>query len=529
MIRHIKKKYIIIVMSSVIAVLGLIIAAINIANFSSINSLLEEKVAMLVDNEGLMPEVPFGEKLDKEEPEEPENTEDGEENSADEDNSADTEDSGDGSEDSGDGAEDDNGTSQPDSGDGSENGQGSAEPDTGDGDSVQGDEDQGADTDQSDDDQTDMPSDTGEDTDSATGDGGEDVKEDEKEEEKKEDEPYQYMSPETPFELRYFSVKLNTDGGVLAVDTSKIAAVDAVKAEKYAKEIFTEGKEKGFIDSYKYMIGSTEDGNLIYVFLDADRELKSFRAFLISSLVITALGILTVMTLVILLSGVALKPIIESYEKQKRFITDAGHEMKTPLTVISANAEIIEMENGDSQWVTGIKNQVSKLADLTEKLVILSKMEEGARLEMNDFSLSEAFFDTCDQYKSIALSKGVRFDLAIAEDVRVVGNENEIRRCITLVLDNAFRYVDENGYVSVKIQSLTNGAELRFSNSTNGVQKGSLDNWFDRFYRTDVSRNSDTGGSGIGLSVVKAIVLAHGGTVKAHSHDGVTVEFTINI
>jgi signal transduction histidine kinase len=189
----------------------------------------------------------------------------------------------------------------------------------------------------------------------------------------------------------------------------------------------------------------------------------------------------------------------------------------------------IELENGESQWLSGIKNQVTKLASLTEKLVLLSKMEEGAKLEMVDFALSEAFFDTCEQYESIAVSKGVSFKMDIEEGVRIVGNEGEIRRCITLMLDNAFRYVNERGSVGVKVASVSGKAEIRCTNTTSGgIEKGSLDKWFDRFYRTDVSRNSDTGGSGIGLSVVKAIILAHGGVVRAHS-DGENVEFTITI
>lgn len=517
MIKRIKTKYTLIVMSSVILVLGLIITAINVANYTSINSLLDEKLDMLVDNEGLMPDLPFGEKPDEDKNGDSDGN-DGTSEGDDKDSSGGTDqgennDSSDGSGDSGEGQGEQNGTGVSDdltgTGDGTggqpseDNGNSSNDQTSGEGEGEPGEgEDQPTDPD--------SPSDG-------------------KEDEKEEDKFYQHMSPETPFELRYFSVKLNTDGGVIAVDTSKIAAVDTSKAEKYAKEIFDQDKEKGFIDSYKYMVGSTKDGNLIYVFLDADRELKSCRSFLISSLVITALGIFTVLALVILLSETALRPIIESYEKQKRFITDAGHEMKTPLTVISANAEIIELENGESQWTAGIKSQVSKLASLTEKLVILSKMEEGAKLEMNEFSLSEAFFDTCEQYRSIAMSKNVRFDLAISENVNIIGNENEIRRCITLLLDNAFRYTNEGGFVSVKVQSLLNGTEIKFTNSTNGVEKGSLDNWFGRFYRTDLSRNSDTGGSGIGLSVVKAIVLAHGGVVRAHSSDGINVEFTITI
>ena len=505
MIKRIKKKYTMIVMSSVILVLGLIITAINVANYSSINALLDDKLQMLVDNEGLMPDLPFGEKPDDiKDPNDTENAG----SAGDSDN----------------GEVDAEGDSDSDELTGEDNGSGDQSPSSGDG------SDDDLQSGEGSEDLT-IPGENGGEN-QPESEGSTSVDDDENKDGEKEDEDdkfYQYMSPETPFELRYFSVKLDTVGGVLAIDTSKIAAVDTLKAEKYAREIFEENKDKGFLDSYKYMVGTTEDGNLIYVFLDADRELKSYRSFLISSLVITVLGILAVFTLVVLLSETALRPIIESYEKQKRFITDAGHEMKTPLTVISANAEIIELENGESQWVTGIKSQVAKLASLTEKLVILSKMEEGAKLEMNEFSLSEAFFDTCEQYRSMAMSKNINFELSIAENVEMIGNENEIRRCITLLLDNAFRYTNEGGFIAVKVQSLLNGTEMKFTNSTNGVEKGSLDNWFDRFYRRDLSRNSDTGGSGIGLSVVKAIVLAHGGSVRAQSFDGVNVEFTINI
>lgn len=485
MIKRIKRKYALIVMSSVMVVIGLIITAINVTNYSSINSLLDEKLTMLVDNDGLIPEVSFGES-----PKPPENNtptdQGGDETPTDPDNTDDP------STDGGEDTPDDPDAVAGDTGDGT--GQdGASDPDAGE-------------------------------PDTGAGDGGE-------EESDKKGDIYLHMSPETPFELRYFSVKLDRGGAVLDVYTDKIAAVNDAKAAEYAQELFREGNEDttGYVDTYRYMIGATDDGNLIYVFLDANREIKSFNSFLVASITMTALGMLMVFLIVILLSNTALRPIIESYEKQKRFITDAGHEMKTPLTIISANTEIIEMETGESNWSVGIKNQVSKLTDLTEKLVVLSKMEEGIKLEMCEFSLSEAFFDTCSQYDSMAMSKGIRFETDIAENVKTVGNETEIRRCISLMLDNAFRYVNEGGFVSVRVQSVNNRAEIKFINSTGGVSKGSLDTWFDRFYRTDLSRNSATGGSGIGLSVVQAIIIAHGGTVKAYSSDGVNVEFTINI
>jgi signal transduction histidine kinase len=188
------------------------------------------------------------------------------------------------------------------------------------------------------------------------------------------------------------------------------------------------------------------------------------------------------------------------------------------------------MESGESRWTEGIKNQASRLAALTEKLVILSKMEEGdIRLTMGNFSLSEAFFEQCEQYKSQAVSKNVRFDVNVSENIMCHGNAGEIGRFISLMLDNAFRYCNADGYVRVEVQKLPAFIEIKFENSTDGVEKGNLDIWFERFYRRDKSRNSDTGGSGIGLSVAKAIVKAHGGHIHAFSDDGKRVVFIAKI
>ena len=473
MIKRLKRKYTFIVMLAVIAVLGVIITAINLVSYSSVNSQLDDKLMLIIDNEGKMPDFPPPEIPSVDDLLNPDGDGEDEESETDDSTEEGTEDSVD--------------------------------------------KDTGSDA-------TDTDSD-GSETDSEITEEEGNQPDDEEEE---EEDVLQSMSPETPFETRFFVVKFDTDGTVTSTDVSKVVSVDEALAQHYARVVLLGDDESGYLSTYRFMKSESDEG-AICVFIDAYRELESVRSFVVASILITIIGIIMVFVLVVLMSKVALKPIIESYEKQKRFITDAGHEMKTPLTVISANTEIIEMENGDSQWTEGIKNQVSKLAALTEKLVILSKMEEGAKLEMNEFSLSDAMFDTCDQYKSIAISAGVEFNVFIAESVTMVGNEGELRRCAALLLDNAFRYVNKGGRVDVRVQKLSRGVELKFSNTTESVEKGSLDRWFDRFYRTDLSRNSSTGGSGIGLSVVKAIVNAHGGNVKAFSQDGKTVEFTINI
>ena len=337
------------------------------------------------------------------------------------------------------------------------------------------------------------------------------------------------MSPEMPYEIRFFTVKFDTSGEVTLVNTAKIAAVSDYDAIGIASALNNEGRDDSYYGPYKYKRVANSDG-VMYIFLDCTRELRAFESFLLASVAFSVLGVISVFLIVAVASGLILKPIIESYEKQKRFITDAGHEMKTPLAIISANAEVIEMESGESQWTEGIKNQASRLATLTEKLVILSKMEEGdIKLTMGNFSLSEAFFEQCEQYKSQAVSKNVRFDVNVSENVTCHGNAGEIGRFISLMLDNAFRYCNVGGYVRVEVQKLPTFIEMRFENSTDGVEKGNLDIWFERFYRRDKSRNSGTGGSGIGLSVAKAIVKAHGGHIHAFSDDGERVVFVAKI
>lgn len=197
--------------------------------------------------------------------------------------------------------------------------------------------------------------------------------------------PRRDMSPEAPFDTRYFTVLLRQDHSVISVDTGRIAAVSTETATEYALELCEKGKTSGFLGNYKYLAVPKGEETL-YLFLDCSRELSTFYAFLWASLAVSTVGILLVFALVLFFSKLAVKPVAESYEKQKRFITDASHEIKTPLTIIGANTEVLEMEHGSDEWTASIKKQVARLTALTEKLVFLSRMdEEGAVLQMTDF------------------------------------------------------------------------------------------------------------------------------------------------
>lgn len=346
---------------------------------------------------------------------------------------------------------------------------------------------------------------------------------------KKDNVEHKMPSPETPFDTRYFVVFLDSENNITSVNLSKIASVSEDEAEKYAESIIKTGKTNGLKDNFNYKSVSADDYKMI-VFVDCSKELNTYYSFLISGFEISALGVILVFVLSVFLSKIAIKPIETGYEKQKQFITDASHELKTPLTVIDANTEIIEMENGESQWTKSIKSQTSRLAKLTEGLVTLAQMDEsGNKLQQDTFDLSELCNEICYSFEPLAKSGGKTFDFKIQNDVKYKGNEDSINRMFSVLLENAFKYSDDNGKISFIMSKSNKKIKIRVYNSVVHIEKGEHNEFFERFYRADGSRNSKTGGFGIGLSVVYETVNAHKGKIVCISNDENSVEFNITL
>lgn len=338
---------------------------------------------------------------------------------------------------------------------------------------------------------------------------------------------------ERPFNTRYFTVTMDAKGEVINTDVSKIAAISTSEAESYGKDLYEKGKEKGYVDDYKYSAKTLASGNTVYIFLDCTSSRSSFRHFLFISVLVSLLGLAAVLILVVLLSRRAVKPIAESYEKQKQFITDASHEIKTPLAIIRANTEVLEMTDCDNKWIKSTQHQIDRLTQLTEKLVFLSRMDEenNPMIHMAEFNLSEAVEDTLEGYASLCQSKGRVFRYEVDPDLQIYGDEAMIRQMVSLLMDNAVKYSNENGEIHCR---LTGKSHRFLFQETNTVKAGSIlpgphPEFFHRFYRADASRNSKAGSFGIGLSVVEAIVKAHKGHVFATSSDGNSVTFQVEL
>ena len=337
------------------------------------------------------------------------------------------------------------------------------------------------------------------------------------------------FSEETRFESRYFSVTADSVGNIVSVSTANIAAVSSSEAREYAQEVLAGNKTRGFLEDYRYLLKSTDDGKIV-VFLDCARSLGNAQSFLLTSLAVSAAAFALVAALIIFASGKILQPVAESYQKQKGFITDAGHELKTPVAVIEADAAVLEMEIGENEWVDDIKKQTKRLAQLTGELTYLSRMDEGRTDTVRiSFPVSDVVEETASSFQSRALVAGKTFRTKIEPMLEYTGDEAQIRKLTSILLDNAVKYSSENGDISLDLRKKNKGIVLTVTNTAENVDAEMCSHMFDRFYRGDRSRSTENGGFGIGLSIAKSIAEAHHGKISASPKGDGEIEITVQL
>lgn len=330
------------------------------------------------------------------------------------------------------------------------------------------------------------------------------------------------FSPETPYETRYFSVGINNETQEAdMVDTSRIVAVNEQKAEQMAREALEDGGDSGYVGKYRFYVARARLHTYV-VFVDCGRALEAAGRFLVGSIIISAAGFILVFVIVSLLSRYAIRPVTTSYEKQKQFISNAGHEIKTPLSIIRADADILEMDLGENEWVSDIRKQVQRLTDLTEELSKLSRMDESEQpIPMKPLDLSKLVSEQVASFKTVAKTRELTLTDTVQPELTMQGNEKALRQLCSVLLDNAVKYSREGSEIRLSLEGRGKNIHLSVSNlSKHPLPTKDLEQLFERFYRTDPSRNSETGGFGIGLSIAKAIVQGHNGTICADSPDG---------
>ena len=351
----------------------------------------------------------------------------------------------------------------------------------------------------------------------------------------REDEPFfgrggekgPFMTRDEAEESRFFIATAGQDGEIQQVNVDRISSVDEGEARSYAKEALSSGKDEGFVGEFRYSVENDGPGMRI-TFLDCGRVLESFRDFLRYSILMSLAALAVMFGVITFFAGRIVRPVAESYEKQKRFITDAGHEIKTPLAIIKANIDLMDMELDKKRIdkaelkenLGDINSQVDRLTDLTNDLVYLSRMEEGDSLVMTEVPLSDIVSETAASFGPLAEEQGKTIEAKIESMISVQGSTKELEKLLSIVLENAVKY-SSDPKIGVSLKKEGKNAVLEVRNQTDGeLTNEMLSHVFERFYRTDSSRNSATGGHGIGLSMASAIVKAHGGKISAHTSTG---------
>lgn len=326
-------------------------------------------------------------------------------------------------------------------------------------------------------------------------------------------------SPELFYESRYFTVLFDADGRVERVLTERIASVDEERAVFYAREVLAAERSQGFFLQFRFLV-LQDGGQLCITFLDRTRELSQAQSFLVTSVLLASGAFLLVFSLLFFVARRLVRPIEENYEKQRRFITDASHELRTPLAVIRTNADLLELELSDGEPVAEIRRQCARLSDLSEDLILLSRAEEKRGDRYVDFPLSEVVQAAAHPFDALCRTQGKRLAVRVEPLLTLRGDARGIERLVTLLLDNALKYSSADAEILLSLGkngkrallSVQNPTDVRFSDEE-------LSHLFERFWRPDSSRNSSTGGYGIGLSACRAIVSSHGGRITAQQQE----------
>lgn len=336
----------------------------------------------------------------------------------------------------------------------------------------------------------------------------------------------QPSSPEIA-DARYFKVSASLTDRSFETDLTHTALVSRGAAIDYAKSVIDSKSTRGYIDNYRYLVHRDSDGIHI-TFLSREMALEAFRANAASLVFISSAGIVIMAILLTALSGTVVAPLVRNRQKQKEFITSASHALKTPLTVISADAQLLESEIGENEWLADIEKQTRHMTEMTHRLVYLARSEEqDGQTQKLDFPISDVAEDVLSSYRAVAQREGKQLTCKLPTLLSYHGDEKAIRELMEALLDNAFKYSPPHGSINVVLSLEGRGVRFAVENAVEHADKSQLSSFTDRFYRADGSAN--VRGFGIGLSVARAVAENHHGklTVTAPTDNKILIYATL--
>lgn len=338
-------------------------------------------------------------------------------------------------------------------------------------------------------------------------------------------------TPEFAHQTRYFSVVMDEEGKIQRLNLSNISAFNELQALEIAKQLADKdttqpvrGMFKNKRASYAYEVAGRDSGGKLVVVMDCTRDVGAVEAFSRYSLRFGLVCVILYLLVLAFLSNYAIRPFVENMENQKRFITNAGHELKTPVAIISANAEALELISGKSQWTDNILVQVKRVTRLINELIMLAKMGEKneKQLKLEPVDISQCFTDAVHSFAPVVEGEKKHLESQIPEGIEAETDPKYLYEIFTIFMDNAAKYCDDGGTIRAVLEPHgKKGFRALVSNTYKNGEGQDYTHFFERFYRGDESHNSQKAGYGIGLSMAQEATRLLGGKIQVEYKDGV--------
>ncbi len=336
------------------------------------------------------------------------------------------------------------------------------------------------------------------------------------------------FNPESPvFRLStFYTVAFDRNGNVIEISNEPPTIHTDTNLEKIARDIIKGEKTTGTTKNLAFL-KSEKDGYTLVAFMDNTVVNESAITLFRYTLLFGGVALIVFFFLSVYLAKKIVKPLEESYHKQKQFISDAGHELKTPISVVSANAELLSRELGDNQWLRNIQHENERMVILVSQLLDLARTENvKPQTETIDFSRLVA--GEVLPFESVAFEKGLTLNSNISNTINVEGDSTQLKQLVSILLDNAIRHSSEQGEITLSLTQEKGIARLSVINKGNEIPPEQRKEIFERFYRIDTVRNSEDKHYGLGLAIAKAITDSHKGTIEVLCYNGF-VEFKVHI
>lgn len=331
--------------------------------------------------------------------------------------------------------------------------------------------------------------------------------------------------PKSLGSIDFFVLMADSNGKFLASLNNE--EIESEVAQKYIDAILGDGASSGMLNSYQFCTLGKDNGTIM-VFTDKSAEIDMLNKLSRTTVKIGAVSFIILAIIAYFLSKKCIEPVKIAFDKQKQFISDASHELKTPLTIISANADVLTDEIGENKWLEYIKSQAERMNVLVNDLLSLTRLENNtAEFICSDFDLSKAVESSALPFECRAFEENRQLEIDIPEGITVNGSEKHIRQMAAIFIDNALKYSNEGGTVRVTLSEQGDKKLLSVFNTGSGVKESEKDKIFERFYRSDDSRCRMTGGYGLGLAIAKSIIDKHHFKVTVDNHEGESICFNI--